>query len=140
MAKFLEVSGLETYHREYRNTGNPIYVWAAYRVCRKHGFEIPEWVYEFFDNACDELEELHDKQKVEPKDFASALGFVTKGRGNPISSVSHDARDKDIAFRALVIAGNTEALPEWAAVQLAEEFGTSEATVRRAFDRYTAVS
>lgn len=74
---------VEAYGRVYAQTGNPLFVWEAFRFYRKQRLLMPDWVAQYFETTCEKL--LVTARKGESSDqaadIASALGFRGKSRG-----------------------------------------------------------
>jgi len=63
----------------YRQTGNGLHAWVAYRRCRTVGADIPPWVLAYFDGAYDALRSAGGTRS--PQAIAAALKLATIGGG-----------------------------------------------------------
>lgn len=70
---------IATCRRFYMDTGNPIFVWKAYRDAR-YLENVPEWILKYFDDATNRL--LAEGGSESQKAIAAAFGLVTP-RGGP---------------------------------------------------------
>lgn len=76
---------------QYRETGNPLFVWQAYRLSRTNGAAPPSWVFEYLDQVAGRFELLErDARKgglgKEPAAaIAEALEMKTEGAGTVFS-------------------------------------------------------
>ncbi|HRW60069.1 MAG TPA: hypothetical protein P5340_05390 [Defluviicoccus sp.] len=108
LAEFGDDSGMHVYapaevsdflasrERQYRETGNPAFVWLAYGYCRTSGVPLPLWVLGYFDRCYERIEHavFRHEAKGEPSASITAsigaiFGFKSgRGRGNWISQIS----------------------------------------------------
>lgn len=116
-------------HLLYDETGNPVHVWKAYRVARKTGVELPQWVLDYFDAAAGALESNPGKGS----EILEALGFATGGR--------RENRASDQLSWAQTVRILMQKHPDWnletAYGKVAENIeGVSESSVRDAYNKY----
>ncbi len=67
---------LKILHRIFSKMGkkNPLFVYEGFRICRQHGFIIPEWIFEHFDEIANNLfEVVEEKQSDDAQKTASWL-------------------------------------------------------------------
>ena len=132
---------LEAYRKEYCETGNPMVVWAAYRECRAHGVDVPEWIFEYLDEAASSLWQLHckvrdgEKVKDQGAEAAESLG-LKRGRGQ--TTPFEQFNDKVWLFYGATVdfyirQGDK---PDFAISDCAERNGVSYSTVYRAWKKY----
>ena len=137
------LAGLES---EYRSTGNPVAVWAAWRLCRRVGqpFEpaLPDWVLAYLDGFAGVLREWVENRTPSPRldqDVGRALGFEVKGKAaHPILAWRQRFEGEEwmAAYEQQIQAGQSHT----AAVKtVAEAKGKTEPTVRRRLSEFTKV-
>ena len=78
------------YDKEGKEGKNPVFVWLAYDYARQliklnYDFVIPEWVFNYFDEAAKRLQELGPGKNT-PRKICSALMMDTSGRGNTFTT------------------------------------------------------
>jgi hypothetical protein len=131
---------------EYRSTGNPVAVWAAWRLCRRVGqpFEpaLPDWVLAYLDGFAGVLREWVENRTPSPRldqDVGRALGFEVKGKAaHPILAWRQRFEGEEwmAAYEQQIQAGQSHT----AAVKtVAEAKGKTEPTVRRRLSEFTKV-
>lgn len=133
---------VEVERRCFLDTGNPMHVWAAYRMARVADAPIPDWVLRYFDICGDRLLALSadasrngGAKDMGPK-IAKSLGLVSNGRGSPLVSYHADW----IVFGANVRARVTDGDKEYLAIEsVAKDAGVSTTTVRDAWVRFGAL-
>jgi hypothetical protein len=64
-------SNMSRYRMHYEYTGDPRWVWHAYRVARDAEREIPAWVLEYFDACSGALSDTSTRSR----DLSAALGW-----------------------------------------------------------------
>lgn len=137
------LAGLES---EYRSTGNPVAVWAAWRLCRRVGqpFEpaLPDWVLAYLDGFAGVLREWVEDRTPSPRldqDVGRALGFEVKGKAaHPILAWRQRFEGEEwmAAYEQQIQAGQSHT----AAIKtVAEAKGKTEPTVRRRLSEFTKV-
>lgn len=131
---------------EYRSTGNPVAVWAAWRLCRRVGqpFEpaLPDWVLDYLDGFAAVIREWVEDRTPSPRldqDVGRALGFEVKGKTvHPILAWRHRLEGEKwmAAYEEQIHAGQSHT----AAIKaVAEAKGTSEPTVRRRLTEFAKI-
>lgn len=127
---------IEELHLLYRNSGNVLHAWAAFREARGAGLPIPEWVLGYLDKCafalaytCESAEDTLDAVGLKPE----------KGEH------AHFARAQKDGFRLSVAraAGWTfRAYPNWESKQVfshvAEMLGVSFDYVKKAYHNFKA--
>jgi hypothetical protein len=129
---------LEQARFEHAATGNPLAVWVAWRLSRRSGLPAPEWVLAYFDAFAELVREWIEKPPA--GDLARAVG-VALGFGSARKDQNRltDWRERRegkkwfLAFEAHVQQGLS---PTRARREVAREFNTTEATVRRRLERF----
>ncbi|WP_155992358.1 hypothetical protein [Fodinicurvata fenggangensis] len=128
----------------YKVDGNPLYAWAAYRIARKKGDSVPEWVLSYFDSSSLALFQSlkdHNDSGSDVKNPSSLIAECLKmkgpgrsGRGNVFSSFG----EASWLFYASLVAGYMRmGEKEYIAIENAAEFlRVSPATVRRAWKKF----
>lgn len=122
----------------WKESGNPVYPWAAYRECRAAGLDLPDWVLEYLDHAAEGMWELwqsppQEKNGIAPA-VASALGVKMDGGGSAFAR----ANKTDWVFLGSMVAraiqrGDKEYL---AVPDVARRMNRNPSAVQRAWDRY----
>lgn len=125
----------------FEETGNPLMAWEEYRLSRSYDRPIPEWVLRYLDAAADKLHAIRCKELPKNLDatHAEALGMKRGGRKGGGSIYAADARfNRDCAVAESVLAlvrTGTKESEAW--LEVAKQYGMSEASARRAAKRYT---
>lgn len=131
---------------EYRLTGNPVAVWAAWRLCRRVGqpFEpaLPDWVLGYLDGFAGVIREWVEDRTPSPRldqDVGRALGFEVKGKAaHPILAWRQRLEGEEwmAAYEQQIHAGQSHT----AAIKaVAEAKGSSEPTVRRRLTEFAKI-
>lgn len=123
---------------EYQASGNPMWIWCAYRVARECALPCPAWVMKYVDTSAAALlantdpSTLPKKRGIAPA-IVKAFGFAPSGRRrkhNPF----------DLGERDLAIADCIYLRVTWEGEKLlyaykfaSEKFKVSEATAARAW-------
>ncbi|MHB1400670.1 MAG: hypothetical protein ACYDAI_11045 [Trichloromonadaceae bacterium] len=91
-------TGLERYLKKlrslYNRTKNPLFVWAAFDLCRKIEAPAPEWVMQYFAESARKL--LRRANSADPPgndastDIAWCLNMSTQGQGTVFSRFKKD--------------------------------------------------
>jgi hypothetical protein len=121
-------------HAKYKLTGNPLYAWRAYNLCRIEDEPIPDWVLEYLDRAASSFERLcHPCPKKPVAAIAEALEMATSGPSvfarmnkNPLALV-----DK---IMERVEQGEQ---PTYAIEAVAKDLGVSTRTLWREWQKFT---
>jgi hypothetical protein len=129
---------LEQARLEHAATGNPLAVWVAWRLARRSGLPVPEWVLAYLDDFAQNVHEWVEKPPA--GDLARAVG-VALGFGsarkdeNPLTDWRERCEGERwlLAFEARLEQGLS---PTAARQEVAREFNTTEATVRRRLERF----
>ncbi len=135
--------------QEYERTGNPMYVWRAYSVCREllDGDVIasfPDWILAYFDRVVENLKARVDTPPSSGRvATAVAEAFEFKdvgqtGRGTPFSRMNQDQEAVLLAasVRCHLRAGHKLYL---AIEYAAQEHGVSATTAQRAYAVFESV-
>jgi len=131
---------------EYRSTGNPIAVWAAWRLCRRVGkpFEpaLPDWVLAYLDGFAGVIREWVEDRTPSSRlaqDVGRALGFEVKGKAaHPILAWRQRFEGEEwmAAYEQQIHAEQSHT----AAIKaVAEAKGSSEPTVRRRLTEFAKI-
>ncbi|MCF6291292.1 MAG: hypothetical protein L3J03_09905 [Desulfobacterales bacterium] len=65
----------------FQETGNPVYVWKGYKICREFEFEFPPWLLVYFDEVADNILSIEfDGQKRLASLLQDAL-LMNRGKG-----------------------------------------------------------
>lgn len=77
---------IDAAEREFRSTGNPVFLWEAYLRARREGLPMPEWIFCYLDDAARQLGALVDQaeagRSISEPDAQIARAFRMKvGRG-----------------------------------------------------------
>ena len=129
---------LEQARLEHAAKGNPLAVWVAYRLARRSGLPVPEWVFAYLDNFAELVREWREKPPA--GDLARAVG-VALGFGsarkdqNPLTDW-RERREGERWFAAFEEHLRRGRSPTAARQEVAREFNTTEATVRRRLERF----
>lgn len=130
----------------FEREGNPLYLWAAWRLCRANGVPVPEVMLAYLDRVAAALQALADGPEPLPERVGpalqKALGFQgggKGGRGSEFSRYRDKARDIHLALEVELKRAEGMSLEE-AVGHTADVSGTvpggagpvSESTVRRA--------
>jgi len=125
----------------YADTGNPLLAWSAWRLARTEGLTVPEWVLRYIYVAADKLwraanpDRLKDSPRAPAPIIAEALGMTRRGPGTVFSDFWDEPFE--IWLAALVYfesRGHGKPYLVWESV--AKQWSASEATVRRAWDKW----
>lgn len=124
--------GRERDRVSYQETGNPLFVWQAYKFQRLMSSEVPEWVFLYLDNVAESLLSFTDKDRCDASFVAKALDLDTRqGERSAFKGF-----DQDMAFKLgpAVLRAIADGSQETYAIEaVAKERGVSESTVRRAY-------
>lgn len=113
---------------------NPLYPWAAWRVCRRHGISLPDWVKSGLDVFADGLLEQWPEPEERSVDVLNrSLGFNRPGNGHPWGRFRQTERNLDIAFEIenMRKSGSTRS---YAIKAVAEDENLSFKHVERIYD------
>lgn len=135
---------LERFRAWFEETNNPLWAWAALRLCLERRMVLPEWASSYFLEAS---KSLFDMVAKPPKrdvlsSIAKVLGFGGRGKGE--GSVLRDFQDAIDAerpvgrFVRLVLLNNM--LPTPAAEQVGSEFGKTKDIIFREACRAFGIS
>jgi len=83
LIQFILNTGLTASQDNYVETGNPIYVWEAVRLCSVEKLDYPEWVKEYLYQTAVNLGAIRGgvgNDKALHKEILSAIGMI-KGKG-----------------------------------------------------------
>ena len=82
-----ELRWADSMFTEARASGNPLWVWMAFRHFRDHDLPLPEWIFVYFDKVA---KRLQANVELPPKDpssaVAEALFMKWRGRGSVFST------------------------------------------------------
>jgi hypothetical protein len=87
---------------------NPITIWAMYREYRREGRPIPDEILGYFDTCAQELKRISDGYTASKNptaweiEFARAMGFRIKGRGNPFVRYELYLRQNEIKLEIVL--------------------------------------
>jgi hypothetical protein len=85
----------------YQEEGNPLFVWRAYKNCRKHNLPIPDWVLRSFDDSADNLLNIEAINNPAGETYG-ALGLNRPGSGTEFKRF--DEYQKKLNAVCMVIA------------------------------------
>ncbi len=103
---------LDTILINYQESDNPLFVWEAFKYCRDNGKEIPDWVYEYFENVASNLLSLSKRDRMSDKrasaEVHEALGMKKLGSRDIFDRFSIYKRNQNIVSRisSLIIDEN----------------------------------
>jgi hypothetical protein len=90
---------------EYKESNNPLFVWEAFKHCRDNGEEIPDEIFEYFENVASNLLALTERDKMSDKrasaEVYEALGINKPGSGNIFSKYQIQKRDQKVIWKIL---------------------------------------
>ena len=137
-ARMSLVKRLSRAHSAYataRSTGNPLWIWYAYREFRVHGLPLPEWMLVYFDEVAKRLCAMVLKP---PSDSFAAIAYAMLmkrlGRGNVFTRFQNPA-EIGVIVELLNAMGNRK--PANVAIGCAAQtLGVDKRTVRRARDSF----
>jgi hypothetical protein len=90
--KRINLAVIDKFKIFYEKEGhNPLFVFKAYQIARENGLEVPDWVYQYFDNSINNLDNLingfiskrTDKKSIEV--FAEAFNIARQGEARLIT-------------------------------------------------------
>jgi hypothetical protein len=82
-----ELRWADSIFTEARASGNPLWVWMAYRHFRDHNLPLPEWTLAYFDAAATRLQANVQPPPEDPSSaIAEALFMKWRGRGSVFST------------------------------------------------------
>jgi hypothetical protein len=119
----------------YLESGNPLQVWATYRLYRLAAEQPPEWVLQYFDRAAANLMAVPKQVKNPSTAIAEAMEMKVTGKSGRGTAFSDNIGGRmDYAFDtwSLVLDGTKET---YAIETTANKFGVSPSTVRSAYHR-----
>src|SRR5262245_33958711 len=132
---------LQGHETVFAETRNPLFAWSALRVARAAGLAVPEWVLQYLETAADKLwraaspDRVQDGHRAPAVIIAEALGMTRRGPGTVFSDVWDEPYE--IWLAALVYFRSREhGKPYYEWGEVATRWGGSEATVRRAWDKW----
>jgi hypothetical protein len=128
---------------EYKVTGNPMNVWAAWRLCRDSGnglgLSLPAWVIAYFDSFAAQLRDWQDNGTLSDRlaeDVGNSLGFKPGSKSqNPITDWRKRVEDKAWfhVFERHLLNGASQSA---AFAQTAAFVNSTEPTVRRRLNEF----
>ncbi len=132
-----EAERIEDRRRRYLETGNPLYVWQAYRTCRELETDVPEWALVYLDHVAVSLLEPTAKKK-DPKFVARALDLdVGRGDSSAFRDIEQDQQGPTKYGQAVISHLRTHGGQEtYAIAEVAKQEGVSESTVRRSLESW----
>ncbi len=111
----------------YRDTKNPLFLWFGYRLAREFGVSIPDEFQNYLDGVASRV--FHSAEiDDDPLDIGAAQPG-SRGRRTEFERLMRDYSMATEVWRLLKSGDNTED----ACIDVAEEYGVSEDTVRRAY-------
>jgi hypothetical protein len=137
---------LRWHETAFADTQNPLYAWSAYNLARTAGVDVPAWVSAYLDAAAEKIWELARRRADRvsfgelAKRIAAALGMKRHRQGERrtiVSDFQGETTQKQIALAAWTHSWSRrhgKPYLEWQPV--ADHFGVSLATVRRAWNEY----
>jgi len=86
---FMDMRYLNELKLIYEKEGNPVFAWIAYDYARQlinrnYDLAIPDWVFEYLDNAAKGLLKIGPGKGAFGR-IAAALGMWTQGRGTALT-------------------------------------------------------
>lgn len=124
---------IEACEASYRQTGNPLFVWGAWKGCRARALPIPDWVAESLDKYAEAIVDLiasPPKERVAAA-VGQAIGFSQgKNGNNPIAALKKLADSE--RYMEVFLLARQQGKSETAAIALvAEHLNSDKSTVRR---------
>lgn len=134
---------IEVERRAFMETSNPMHVWAAFRFARVVKAEIPDWVITYLDLASKRLlalavdeDQRHSKAKEEGKSYVTDVKRIAPALFMKASHLT-GYHDQWVAYGMNVRHLMSEKHKETFAIgYVANRFGVSTSTVRRAWKQY----
>ena len=128
---------LDSLHINFQDSGNPLFIWGAFRLCREQGQEIPDWVFEYFENVASNLIALSEREEMS-SDRASAevyeaLGMKKLSPRDIFERFSLYKRNQDIVSKICYLIETEKAKITHALTTVSEEKGLEFGTVRKIF-------
>lgn len=133
---------VEVERRCFKETGNPMHAWAAFRLARVVGSPIPDWVLKYLDQCSRELLSLssHSSAQGTGKDLGPAIaktfGLASKGRGSPLVTYHADWMVFGANVRSRMLNGDKEYI---AVEEVAKEHAVSKTAVGNSWRLFRAM-
>jgi hypothetical protein len=122
--------------RKFEMTGNPIYVWEAFKFYRSMKKQIPEWIMEYLDHAASKLLQhaQHEPAKGEASiAIAAAMDMNRGGQGNVFTQYAANEKNESDHRILQAVSDRIKAgeKPKHAFEFAAKDCGVSASTARR---------
>ena len=131
---------IELHRQLYEGGGNPLQAWSALLYARALGEQPPAWVMEYLAGCAAAFHNLQhassEGKKIKPNDIAHAVGMVSKGAG----TVFPNQDDFDGIMMAVQVQDciDNGLQQAYTIANVAEDWGITKSTVRRAWKRTQA--
>jgi hypothetical protein len=146
---------LRTLQQLFQQTGNPLFLWNVYQICRETNTPFPSWVLKAFDEQARRLDDVQNRDpdlsqftheapyREWKKATLTAFGFNLRkygGESDPFRAKLRAYDDLHLAIRVRVLVDGPEKLePLKATAYVARKeggCGNSETTVRTAWKKF----
>jgi len=115
---------------EARASGNPLWVWMAYRNFRDHDLPLPEWLLEYFDAVEQRFQAIVEAQpKRACPAVAEALFMNWRGRGNAFTTLRNP--EEFVATIEMIQSRLRGESRSAAVARAAQKLGVDKRTARR---------
>ena len=115
----------------YKKTGNGVLIWKIYRMYRKLGLPVPDYILDKLDTYADGVMAGGDTLVALELKKAGA-----KGGSQGATLNESQERERDVVLMCHVLRGRHKAMRAYE--MTAEHFGTSVASVKNTYSRWTA--
>ncbi|MGD8993030.1 MAG: hypothetical protein PVI00_16350 [Desulfobacterales bacterium] len=128
---------IDTIFVNFQITKNPLFVWEAFKLCREHGKEVPDWVYEYFENVASNLLSLSEREKMSKQRAANevyeALEMSQLSPRDIFDRFSLYKRNQNIVQRICSLIEDKKKKVTHAVAAVSEEMKLEYGTVRKIF-------
>ncbi len=128
---------LDTILINFQESENPLFVWEAFKTCRDHGQEIPDWVFEYFENVASNLVSLSEREKMYDErasaEVYEALGMKKFSSRDIFERFSLYKRNQNIVSRICCLIEEEKMKFTHATRAVSEEMHLGQGNVERIF-------
>ena len=128
---------LDSLHINFQESDNPLFVWEAFETCRDRGQEIPDWVFEYFENVASNLVSLSEREEMSDErastEVYKALGMRKFSSRDIFERFSLYKRNQNIVSRICYLTETEKKKVTHAITAVSEEMKLEKGTVQKIF-------
>lgn len=121
---------------------NPVHVWEAFKLARRHGMKRPDWVEIYFTDVAERILEIRDEATGgkpvgrEAERVGKALGFVHGPGATGWFELAANLRRDRVAYAEVRRRVAARTKPEFAYEEVAKLMNISASTTGRSYRRF----